>query len=131
MATRTLQVCDFEHDPDENVVADHQRMFSSGGNTFKLDLCDDCLPKFQAFQDLTARWCNAAEEVEVEPAKTPRQRTPSPSRSTADREENAAIRAWVKTQPDIEMGERGRIPEWVRERYRATLNGNAQLVSVG
>jgi hypothetical protein len=40
-------------------------------------------------------------------------------RGQAPKDESARIRAWAATQPDITLHARGRVPQSVRERFRA------------
>ena len=44
-------------------------------------------------------------------------------RGKAAKDESARIRAWAATQPDITLHARGRVPQSVRERFRAATGG--------
>lgn len=122
MATKTLTVCDFdEHEPDEDVLADHQRTFPADGGLRTIDLCDSCLPKFEAFEQLTQRWVKCGRPFEPERPK--RTRAPRPK---AVETENAVVRAWAR-EHGWGLGDRGRIPDEVRAAYaewqRSRSNG--------
>lgn len=51
-------------------------------------------------------------------ARTYNRTSPAPSRTTASRDDLAAIRAWAKTA-GIEVKDRGRIPQSVTDQYHA------------
>lgn len=121
MATKTLTVCDFDvHDPAEDVLAVHSRSYMVNGEPHDIDLCNDCEPLFAEFLSQMGRWASCS-RLSPKQRNAPAERAPRPqrgARTNSNHEENAAIRQWAKSQPDIELAERGRIADSIRQRYR-------------
>lgn len=125
MVSKWVRVCDFDHEEGEEVWADETITFDTGGQTFEADLCNSHYIQWQAFEAQFAKWQEIGRPRVEEPARP----TPRPGREsdTAEhRRENTAIRTWAKTQPDIELGDRGRIPDSVRQRYRDAMGNHAR-----
>lgn len=124
MASKWVTVCDLEHDleGDEYVLATEKETFEADGERFELDLCPSHHIQWKAFKDEQRKWQSVAR---VQPVGAPQRSSRSPSRSTSDRNENANIRVWARTQ-GIDIGDRGRIPEELRQRYRDSLGEAAR-----
>lgn len=125
MVSKWVQVCDLSHEEDEgDVPATESVTFQADGKTFALDLCNQHLVQWKAFEDQQAKWQRAARVDQAPQLATPQRSRVS---DTAEhRKENAAIRDWAKTQPDMNLGDRGRIPDWVRQRYRDAMGAQAR-----
>lgn len=125
MASRWVTVCDLEHEDlegDEYVPATEKETFDADGQTFELDLCESHHIQWKAFKDQQRKWQSVAR---VQADTTPRRSSQSQSRSAGDRKENGSIRAWARAQ-GIEIGDRGRIPDELRQRYRDSLGEAAR-----
>lgn len=122
MASKTIKVCDFEEDDDADVVADETRQFTWDGEDYEIDLCTSHDIQFRAFLDQAAKWRAAARAVHSAAAPPPpRQRRGD---TAARRAENAAVRKFAQSRGHT-IGDRGRIPESIRQEYREFLGTEA------
>lgn len=127
MVSKWVQICDLSHDEAaEQVFAVEAVAFpAADGRTYELDLCDEHLAEYRKLESQWATWQRVA-RVRVAETAPPAPRRGRVSDSAEHRKENAAIRAWVKTQPDFSLGERGRIPANIRQRYRDAMGQQAR-----
>lgn len=116
MATRTIKVCDREPDDDDALAVDTV-VFEHNGKAYELDLCASHLEAWKKFVSDEEEWMQAARPTGR--SLPPPASLPMRSRATRADSENAAIREWARQQ-GINIGDRGRIPVELRERFRAS-----------
>lgn len=97
-------------DYDGTSTADETVTFALDGVAYEIDLSAENARNLRTFLH---QWTPYARKV----GRTSR-RKPTPTRSAADREEVAAVRAWARDN-GYELSDRGRIPVEVVTAYRA------------
>lgn len=122
MASKWVKVCDLDHEAEEeDVRADETIQFDANGKTFELDVCSAHLAEWRTFEQQQQRWQSAARVHEP----TAPSRSRSTTSDTEQRKENGRIRAWAREQA-IEISDRGRISDELRQRYRDAMGAQAR-----
>lgn len=115
MATVTMKVCDMC--TEEQTVAVDTAHFAQDGVDYSMDLCAAHKKDWESLEASRrefAAHATAQSEIVAPGPATARSRVKD---TPARREENREVRAWAKQQ-DIELGDRGRIPEDIRDAFR-------------
>jgi nucleoid-associated protein Lsr2 len=110
MATKVIKVDDLDGAEGTDV---EERTFDYAGKTYAIDLSEDNHKKLVECLDELAK-ANAAVERYLDKATVQRGKR-SQAKSSVDL---AAVRAWAK-ENDIEVSERGRIPQAVIDQFQA------------
>lgn len=121
MAKITMLTCDRcranPGDP-EPVTAEETVTFGLDGYLYTLDMCPSHAEEFHAFTRSLVG--SSSDRTRMGQKKVGKQ---------AERDsESAAIRAWARENGWPDIGERGRIPEGVREAYGASLLARGEVV---
>lgn len=119
MATITIKVCDQcrQDDPESAVPAPHTRSFHVDQHGYSLDLCEQHDLAFAGLWSQVVAWKELATVISGT-STAPRSHRGGSSADQERRAENAELRQWaVNNGHDI--GERGRIPDALREQFRA------------
>lgn len=119
--TRDPDVLDDWHYKVENeeVTADEKVTFALDGKTYTLDLTKENADRFRTE---VKPWVDIAEPVRAQ-ASAGRSSSRHASTGRPERELTAKIREWAASQK-IELSDRGRIPNEVREQYFAAHPGD-------
>lgn len=96
-------------DPTGQTAADENVQFAFRGQVYEIDLSKENVGQLEGVLE---RFINAARKVTTT-------RAPGGKRTQKERDEAAAARAWLKTQPGVKLSERGRIPAELMTRWRA------------
>jgi hypothetical protein len=123
MVSKWVKVCDLDHEEGAETWADETVGFQVDGQVIELDLCNAHHVQWEAFARQQEMWrSHGRVQVPAAAPPAPRRSAGGSDRSAQEhRRENAAIREWAKTQPDIDLGDRGRIADSVRKRYRDAM----------
>lgn len=114
MAKKQITVCD-RCAEGQDVLSVDTVTFATAEGSYQADLCETHLVDYQKFEEELAEWTKSARLITPAAASSPRPpRRRRPSNATA---ENVAIRAWCRSE-GIEISERGRISDDLRQRWR-------------
>src|SRR5262245_34968782 len=110
MATKVIKVDDLDGTEGTDV---EERTFDFSGKTYTIDLSEDNHKKLAECLDDLAK-ATAAVQLYLDKATVQRGKR-AQANASADL---AAVRAWAKDN-DIDVSERGRVPQSVIDQYRA------------
>lgn len=121
MATKTFKVCDkcIKETPDTIVMADHTITWHVDQHGYSIDLCDSHKEQWDAFRLQTEMW----KEISSVITGTGTSRSEHSRSNAARRLENQEIRAWGIAN-GVDIGDRGRISDELRERFRRETGQN-------
>lgn len=122
MVSRVVNFCDREHTEGVDTMATESVTFMVDGDAYEMDLCAEHRTAWDAFEHDQQVWKDAARLKRKSTRKSranngQEDRPARDHRSTEERRETAAVRAWA-LQQGLTTSTRGRIPDELRQQYR-------------